>query len=82
MNELNWVRPEKRCFADMTGAFHLTCAVIRTGADYHHPDPSPAARRRRGRFRRWRGYRRRPDQAMAPHFRPLDRALAPTERAA
>src|SRR5215469_1234701 len=68
MNELNWVRPEKRCFADMTGAFHLTCAVIRTGADYDHPDPSPAARRRRGRFRRWRGYRRRPDQAMAPTF--------------
>ena len=24
----------------------------------------------------------RPDQAMAPHFRPLDRALAPTARAA
>jgi len=50
IHELNWVGPEKRCFAGVADAFHLTGAVIRTGAGYDHPDPSPAVRLCRGRF--------------------------------
>src|SRR5262249_25589904 len=80
-HELNWVRPEKRCFARAMGSLHLPGAVIRTRAGNEHPNPSPIIWRRRGRLGHGREKHRRMDKSLPPHNCPLARAQAHTDSA-